>query len=114
MISNADRTCIVCGKKYSFCPHCGADQNKPSWMFIFDDECCHDVYDAVSGYKAGAYTKEQAKDIIKKHKLNKKINDNMQKSVDEILTEEKTSEKTVLPKMQKEKRTVLKDKIDNE
>lgn len=64
MAKQIKRNCIVCGKEYTYCPICEDDAAKPSWMLIFDSKDCHDIFDAVTGYKDGIYNKEYAKDII--------------------------------------------------
>lgn len=46
-----DRTCIICGSHYSYCPQCGEDANKPTWYFIFDGQNCHDIYEICVAYR---------------------------------------------------------------
>lgn len=47
------RTCIVCGKSYSYCPVCDKDRGKPNWMFILCSHTCHGIYEILNkrGFK---------------------------------------------------------------
>lgn len=47
------RTCVVCHSKYSFCPKCRVDEDKPTWYFIFCTEHCKDIYEVLSSYENG-------------------------------------------------------------
>lgn len=38
-----NRTCHLCGKKYSYCPSCNKDKMKPSWYALFCGEQCKDI-----------------------------------------------------------------------
>ena len=48
-----NRTCMICGEHYAYCPHCGEDANKPTWYFIFDGQNCHDIYEVCTQYRDG-------------------------------------------------------------
>ena len=49
-----NRTCIICGKNYTYCPVCNSgDANKPTWYFIFDGQNCHDIYEVCTQYRDG-------------------------------------------------------------
>lgn len=69
MAKQNNRTCIICGKHYSYCPTCGEDSGKPTWYFIFDGENCHDIYDVCTAYRdkeisiADAYTRIKSMDL---------------------------------------------------
>lgn len=55
------RICVVCNSKYSFCPRCEKDMNKPLYHFTFCSEKCKDVYDITSKYTDKRIDKEDAK-----------------------------------------------------
>ena len=80
-----NRICIVCGKKYTYCNHCGSDLNKPSWYTIFHDQNCHDIYDAVANILP-LKGKEAAKEALDKLDLSNKDNfhSNIVKAINEI------------------------------
>lgn len=48
-----NRTCIICGKRYSHCNNCQRDAGKPTWYFIFDGQNCHDIYEVCTQYRDG-------------------------------------------------------------
>lgn len=54
------RTCIICHKKYSYCPSCAADANKPTWMFVFCSENCRAIYNVINDYRYKKLSKEEA------------------------------------------------------
>ena len=61
-----NRTCIICGKKYSYCNNCQSDANKPTWYFIFDSQNCHDIYEVCTQYRDKEITVAQAYEKISK------------------------------------------------
>lgn len=67
-IFNKNRSCLVCNKKYEFCPTgCKKSINKPSWMGMFHSENCRNIYYTCSNYMVGkSITKEQAKEELEK------------------------------------------------
>lgn len=79
------RKCIVCGKEYYYCPNCANDSSKPTWMFIFHDDNCREIYKIASGYIGNVYSKEIAKKMISKCDLSDK--DNFENSVKNALSE---------------------------
>lgn len=54
-----NRTCFCCGNKYSYCPSCANDVNKPSWYLMFCSEECKEVNATLSQY---TYKKINIKD----------------------------------------------------
>ena len=61
-----NRTCIICGENYAYCPHCGEDANKPTWYFIFDGENCHDIYEVCTQYRDKKIDAKKAYELISK------------------------------------------------
>ena len=61
-----NRTCIICGHSYHFCPTCGEDAGKPTWYFIFDGQNCHDIYEVCTQYRDGEIDVKAAYEKISK------------------------------------------------
>ena len=61
MTRKFNKTCIVCGEKYSYCNSCKEHTIYPTWMNIFHNENCKNVFNTASAYLAGTITKEEAK-----------------------------------------------------
>ena len=59
-----NRTCIICGKQYHYCPNCGEDAGKPTWYFVFDGQNCHDIYDVCTNYRDGKIDVAKAYELI--------------------------------------------------
>ena len=45
-----NRTCHLCGKKYSYCPSCDKDKMKPSWYALFCSEQCKSIDETLVKY----------------------------------------------------------------
>ena len=69
-----NRTCCLCGKKYSYCNSCSEDRNKPTWLNSFHEENCKRIYEAVSGYYGKAYSAKDAKTLLDMCDLSNKEN----------------------------------------
>ena len=68
-MTSKKRICYTCGKEYRYCPHCGGDANKPTWMVCFDCESCKDIFNALSNYNSGYYKAEDVLNVLKKHDI---------------------------------------------
>ena len=67
MAKQNNRTCIICGKNYTYCPVCNSvDANKPTWYFIFDGQNCNDIYDVCTQYRDGEIDVKVAYEKISK------------------------------------------------
>ena len=61
---NEQRVCKVCNTEYCYCNHCDTYKHLPYWMLMFDKDDCYKIFNSLSGYNMGIFTKEQAiKDI---------------------------------------------------
>lgn len=61
-----EKICAVCYKSYEYCPVCGKDKDKPTWMFTFCSENCHDIYLVTSSYANYKLTANKAKNRLDK------------------------------------------------
>ena len=61
-----EKICAVCYKSYEYCPVCGKDKDKPTWMFTFCSENCHDIYLVTSSYANHKLTANKAKNRLDK------------------------------------------------
>jgi hypothetical protein len=66
MAKKINRVCSVCTQKYSYCPSCNEDWNKPTWMVLFHDENCKNIYTYANDYAHGDMSKEDAKVLLGK------------------------------------------------
>ena len=86
-----NRTCIICGKKYSYCNNCQSDANKPTWYFIFDSQNCHDIYEVCTQYRDKEITVAQAYEKISKLDISdiKNFAESTRKQIEEIMSKGK-------------------------
>lgn len=68
------RECYLCGEKYSYCPTCSQDKNKPSWMAEFHSENCKNIFDIATRFNLQLLTKEEAKSAMEQCDLSNKEN----------------------------------------
>jgi hypothetical protein len=88
MEANKKRRCIICGKEYSYCPKCRKDKDKPVWMFTFDSQNCHDIYQVLIDEQYGHITEAEAKAALQKLDLSSKkdFDENTRILIDKILS----------------------------
>ena len=82
-----NRKCIICGTRYSYCPHCSEDANKPTWMAIFCGENCKDIYTTLDDFRDGRMSKEDAQVVLNGLDLSpiEKLPKNFQEIFNEII-----------------------------
>ena len=61
MAHKNNKKCICCSEEYRYCGRCGDYANYPTWMNIFHNENCKNIFNTTSAYLAGDITKEEAK-----------------------------------------------------
>lgn len=89
-MAKLNRKCIICGTRYSYCPHCSEDTNKPTWMAIFCGENCKDIYTTLDDFRDGRMSKEDAQVVLNGLDLSpiEKLPKNFQEIFNEIMVEE--------------------------
>ena len=68
------RECYLCGEKYSYCPTCSQDKNKPSWMAEFHSENCKNIFQICTNFNLGLQSKSDAKAALEQCDLSNKSN----------------------------------------
>lgn len=58
------RHCTICGKTYDYCSSCNAYAHMPSWMTMFHDENCKNIFEITSAYYAGSRSDEVVRDQL--------------------------------------------------
>lgn len=85
----ANRICLTCGNAYEYCGSCPTSLNLPVWKNIFDTESCKTVFETVSDYAQNVISKDVAKNKLSKCNTSGKYKKNIQKYLDDIMTEPK-------------------------
>ena len=85
-MSILNKTCVICSDKYSYCPSCGKDRNKPSWMASFCSENCKKIYDIVARYGMNKVDISEAIEVLNTCDLSNKdhFTTSTQRLIDEI------------------------------
>ncbi len=109
-----NRICLTCGNAYEYCGSCPTTLNLPVWKNIFDTENCKTVFETVSDYAQNVITKDVAKRKLSKCGTSNKYKDNIQKYLNDIMTEPKTEmiveaedEAQSTPKMKYNKKKIV-------
>ena len=93
-----NKTCVCCGKVYTYCNRCEEHANEPAWKAIFHDDNCRKVFRIISDYFGNAMTKEKAVEGLKTCDLSVEFKPSIKKATNELMnsvvrtTEEKTIE----------------------
>ena len=89
-MAKKDRKCYLCGEKYQYCPTCGNDRLKPTWMAEFHSESCKNIFDICTRYNMQLMTKEEAQKALSACDLSKKesFKDYVQRDLANIFAEE--------------------------
>lgn len=60
------RHCVICQKRYSYCPYCDEYKHLEPWHDAYCSADCHDLYNIVAGYLNGWKTPEEEAERLKK------------------------------------------------
>lgn len=63
-MAEKEKKCFICGKIYSYCPHCKDANPEESWKILFHDEKCRDISRIWYAYRGKEITKEEAKESM--------------------------------------------------
>lgn len=87
------RSCIVCGKEYTYCNNCREHASLPAWMAIYHDENCKNIMSIATEYMAGNLTKIEAKNKLDDCNLKDKRNfkESVIKAINDICATKKTN-----------------------
>lgn len=82
------KRCAVCGKMYEYCNTCNAYANMPTWMTMFHDENCKNIFEITSAYYAGSRSDEVIReqllscDLSNKEQFTKKTQEVIEKLIE--------------------------------
>lgn len=62
-----ERTCMICGDQYKYCPTCKEYNPNEPWRMLFHDEDCLKISKIWYAYRGREITKEQAKNRMGKY-----------------------------------------------
>ena len=100
-MARRNRECLLCGERYTYCPTCGVDQNKPYWMSEFHSEDCKNIFQICTNFNLGIMSKHEAQAALEQCDLSNKENfkDYVQKDFENIYAEEpkKRNKKAEMP-----------------
>ena len=98
-MAKGQRTCIICGSSYVYCPKCGNGDKAETWRYLYDTELCNNIFNVLSSYTHGHIKKAEAKDKLEALKIpkNMKFKTDIKDQIDEIMAAEpKTKEKQIV------------------
>lgn len=85
-----NKTCIVCGKVYTFCNSCNEDRMKPAWMGIYHNENCKKLFETATDYLSKDINKDEARDRFNSCDLSykKDLHHKIVEAIDEVMIAE--------------------------
>ena len=69
MKKRGERTCIICGKKYEYCPHCGKGKPQEGWRNLYDSLDCKAIFLICSDFVNKRLSAAEAKQKLEKYDL---------------------------------------------
>ena len=108
-----EKICACCHGNYSYCPVCKDDEDKPTWMFTFCSQNCHDIYEVASKYAAKELSANKAKNTLDKLDLSKFENfgESYKKIINEINKNIKPEVKPVKAKVVTDGSEIKEEKV---
>lgn len=105
-----NRVCKTCGKQYFYCSHCDKTLNTPTWMLMWHDENCKNVFETVSAFLQKQIDKKEAKRRLEKCDLRHlyTFKDSVRSVVETIFEEEKVEIKSSTIEEKSQKKTISK------
>lgn len=90
MAKKNNRKCICCSEEYRYCSRCEEHLIYPTWMSIFHNENCKNIFNTASAYLAGEITKDEAKTRFNACDMSykKNLKSEIVKAIDEVLKTE--------------------------
>ncbi len=90
-----NRTCCLCSKEYRYCPSCGEDKFKPTYLASFCSENCKNIYTICVNYNSNKITRAEAKKQLAKCDISDfdKYTDSTKRIITEINKTRKRSKK---------------------
>lgn len=58
------RKCIMCGKLYEYCIHCGDSRQDETWKYLYHDEKCMDIAKLWYAYKGNEVSRKDAVNLM--------------------------------------------------
>lgn len=82
-----DKECLVCGKKYKYCPHCNKNGVVDTWKNTYCSKECRTIFNTCSNYVGNIITKEEAYNIMSGLNINMDtISKSVKSTVEDIMT----------------------------
>lgn len=87
MTKQNNKTCITCGKKYTYCNRCDDYATLPKWKTIWCSERCKEIFNTASYFLSGSIDAEEAKKRLSGFNLNKneEFSFGVQKALDKLV-----------------------------
>lgn len=107
-----NKICVSCGKKYSFCPNCGAKKYHEMWKNLYCSQNCKRVFDIVSDYVGGLLPASAAKEKLSECDLTTDFKQNLRARIDEIMN---STESEIVPEDEDTAAAIVPDaEVDSE
>lgn len=91
------RRCLCCGKEYRFCTSC-PNGKKEGISAEFDTHECKDLFNVISGYNMGIFSKDKVQEVLNKHNISNytKYNNSITNKLNELFSKEEVKSKQIV------------------
>lgn len=105
-----ERTCLVCGTKYSYCPNCSEYANLEPWHYLYHDSNCMEIFNICSSFVGNGISADEAKTKLDNMKLPKNLSKNIQRDINKIKEAASSSNNIIVEETKKMSEVV---KVEN-
>lgn len=110
-MKKTNRTCIVCGERYYYCPSC-QDDMRPTWHVLFHEENCKNIFNILENHFLEKISTESAYEQLNKCDLSKI--DNFREDIKNQATDIIKKAKEKIKRKRTTKKVVKSDDTDAE
>lgn len=81
-----NKTCIACGKQYTYCNRCDDYAHLPKWMTMWCSERCKDIFNIASYFLNKELTADAANERLEQYNLknDESFSHGVQKALDQL------------------------------
>ena len=94
-MAKTNRTCVVCGDKYYYCPSCSTNR-LPAWYATFNGEDCKKIFNVCVNFNLGKISADEAKSALAGIDLKKEYSEDVKATLDKIEKEAKKAKKDIM------------------
>ena len=94
-MARGDRNCLICSKKYTYCPNCQDTKPNETWKALYCSQACRTVFDILSKFVNGHMTADIAYEKLSALEVDKmRLNEQFKENWEQIKKQHADKEKS--------------------